>query len=336
MTTSYNENSSTLLSLIIPVYKVERYIEQCLNSIYTQNIPENLYEVIIVNDGTPDNSMKIVEKFYSHKNLKIINQENQGLSLARNNGMSISHGEYIWFIDSDDWLLPNSISTVISEIKNNITVDVFSTRLLMAFENTEKTKIDFNPCIYQLSGKQYLTKRYNVGASQRFIIKKTFLHQNMLSFYPHILHEDGVFGYMMLYFAQNIKILKDPVYAYRLRQEGSIMSSISVKSCYDLIKGHKILKEFMYKKVDKQEYIWYQIHIFSMISACFIMAQKIINNPEFMSFYRDNKLYIKKEAQIMVNSDWSFIRYLLLRISPYYYFKIRNSIINVMQKIKKG
>lgn len=326
---------STILSLIIPVYKVEKYIEQCLNSIYTQKIPEDLYEVIIVNDGTPDKSMRIVEKFCSHKNLKIINQENQGLSLARNNGMAISHGEYIWFIDSDDWLLPNALFTIISEIKNNITVDVFSTRLLMFFENTEKTKIDFNPSIYELSGKQYLTKGYNIGASQRFIMKKTFLHKNELSFYPHILHEDGVFGYMMLYFAQNIKILKDPVYAYRLRQEGSIMSSISVKSCYDLIKGHKILKEFMYEKVDKQEQIWYQVHIFSMISSCFTITKKIVNTLEFINFYRGNRQYIKKEAQIMAESNWSFIRYLLLRISPYYYFKIRNSIINVILKIKK-
>lgn len=326
---------SIILSLIIPVYKVEKYIEQCLNSIYAQKIPENLYEVIIVNDGTPDNSMKIVEKFRLHKNLTIINQENQGLSLARNNGMAISHGEYIWFIDSDDWLLPNAISTVINEIKNNTTIDVFSTRLLMTFEDTGRTKIDFNPSVYRLSGKQYLAKHYNVGASQRFILRRRFLYQNMISFYPRILHEDGVFGYMMLYFAQNIKILKDPIYAYRLRQEGSIMSSISVKSCYDLIKGHKILKEFMYGKVDKQEQVWYQIQIFSMISACFIFGKKIINTHDFIRFYQENKIYIKKEAQIMAKSNWSIIRYLFLRISPYYYFKVRNNIINIVLKIKE-
>ena len=107
------------------------------------------------------------------------------------------------------------------------------------------------------------------------------------------------------------------------------------KSCYDLIKGHKILKEFMYEKVDKQEQIWYQIHIFSMISSCFTITKKIVNTLEFINFYRGNRQYIKKEAQIMAESNWSFIRYLLLRISPYYYFKIRNSIINVILKIKK-
>lgn len=332
---SYKEYSPIILSLIIPVYKVEKYIEYCLNSIFSQKIPEYLYEVIVVNDGTPDNSMSIVKKFSNHQNLIIINQENQGLSIARNNGMEQAKGEYIWFIDSDDWLLPNAINTIIEEIRNNAPIDVFSTRLLMTFENTKKTKIDFNPDCYTLTGKEYLTKKYNIGASQRFIIRKRFLNKNKITFYPQILHEDGVFGYMMLYLAQNVKILKEPVYAYRLRQEGSIMSSISVKSCYDLIKGHKILKEFMNVRVDPQEQTWYQIQIFSMISSCFIIAKKIISTPQFIDFYHKNKSYIKLEAQIMSKSDWNFFRYLFLKTSPYYYYKIRNSIIKVILRLKK-
>lgn len=77
-----------LVSIIIPVYNVEQYIEQCLSSIYAQDISEDIFEVIAVNDGTPDNSMSIVKTIASqHKNLVIINQENQGLSVARNTGL---------------------------------------------------------------------------------------------------------------------------------------------------------------------------------------------------------------------------------------------------------
>lgn len=335
MKTNSNKNNTILLSLIIPIYNVEKYIEQCLISIYSQNIPEDLYEVIIVNDGTPDNAMSIVNKFSHHDNLKILNQENQGLSIARNNGMAVSQGEYIWFIDSDDWLLPNALSIAIDEIKSNPTIDVFSSRLLMYYENNQKEKIDFNPDIFNLSGKEYLIKRYNAGASQRFILKSSFLNENKLFFYPHILHEDGVFGYSMLYLATHIKIIETPLYAYRIRSEGSIMSSISVKSSYDLIKGHKILKKFMKEKVGIEDQIWYQIRIFSMLSSCFIFTEKIINTPEFLVFYQTNKSYIKQECKIMQKANWNILRYLFLRISPYYYFKVRNYIVSKNKKTNK-
>ena len=92
-----------LLSIIIPVYNVERYIVETLESILSQNTFPFTYEVIVVNDGTPDHSMEIVERYrYSFDNLTIINQENQGLSCARNSGLKIAKGDYVWFIDSDD------------------------------------------------------------------------------------------------------------------------------------------------------------------------------------------------------------------------------------------
>lgn len=102
-----------LVSIIIPIYNVEQYIEQCFTSIYAQDISEDIFEVIAVNDGTPDNSMSIVKTIASqHKNLVIINQENQGLSVARNTGLDHAKGEYIWFVDSDDWLTKDSLSLV--------------------------------------------------------------------------------------------------------------------------------------------------------------------------------------------------------------------------------
>ena len=106
-----------LLSLIIPVYKVEAFIYQCLNSIFSQITENNSIELIIVNDGSPDNSMSIVEELTKDKpHITIVNQQNQGLSVARNTGLSHAKGEYVWFIDSDDWLLPNAIEDVLNYI----------------------------------------------------------------------------------------------------------------------------------------------------------------------------------------------------------------------------
>ena len=106
------------LSVIIPVYKVEKYINQCLQSFRLNNFDSERYEIIIVNDGTPDKSMDIVDEYINILPIKIVNQDNMGLSKARNKGLSIATGDYIWFVDSDDWITPNALITVFKEIQN--------------------------------------------------------------------------------------------------------------------------------------------------------------------------------------------------------------------------
>ena len=99
------------LSLIIPVYNVEQYIGRCLQSCLSQaNVTAEDYELVIVNDGTKDNSMQVVEEMTRGcTNITVINQHNQGLSMARNVGLKAAKGEYVWFIDSDDWIESNMI-----------------------------------------------------------------------------------------------------------------------------------------------------------------------------------------------------------------------------------
>ena len=104
------------LSIIIPFYNVEQYIAQCLDSVYHQDIPEEEYEVICVDDCSPDNSISIVEEYAKkHTNLVIVrNQYNRKLGGARNAGMKVATGNYIWFIDSDDFIKKSSIGKLLS------------------------------------------------------------------------------------------------------------------------------------------------------------------------------------------------------------------------------
>ena len=103
------------LSIIVPIYNVEKYIRMCLESFFRQEMDEETFEVILVNDGTPDKSMEVISDIIeAHQNIHVINQENQGLSMARNNGMEIATGEYILFVDSDDLLIDNSLSFLLS------------------------------------------------------------------------------------------------------------------------------------------------------------------------------------------------------------------------------
>jgi len=117
--------SALKLSIIIPVYNVEKYLEKCLNSLCGLKI-EN--EIIIINDGTKDSSLEIAEKFkknHKNENILIISQENQGLSEARNNGMKIAKGEYISFIDSDDFVDTGNYEKFVNEvIKDNVDIGI--------------------------------------------------------------------------------------------------------------------------------------------------------------------------------------------------------------------
>jgi glycosyltransferase involved in cell wall biosynthesis len=118
------------LSLIVPVYKVQDYIEECLLSIVRQ-LPSDV-EVIIINDGSPDDSMCIVEQVLrglsenQQKQFVILNQSNQGQSVARNNAIKIAKGRYIGFLDSDDYIADNYFETILTHIEQQPNVDLFS------------------------------------------------------------------------------------------------------------------------------------------------------------------------------------------------------------------
>lgn len=105
------------ISVIVPVYNVEKYIRQCLESIINQTY-KNL-EIIIVNDGTRDNSMKIVEEYLSDERIRVINKENGGISSARNRGIEEATGEYVSFVDSDDWLEIDLYERIVQILEGN-------------------------------------------------------------------------------------------------------------------------------------------------------------------------------------------------------------------------
>lgn len=321
------------LSLIIPVYKVEPFIYKCLDSIYKQYRSQYSLEVILVNDGTPDNSMLVIQPLlekmpYVH----VINQKNQGLSVSRNNGLEASVGDYVWFIDSDDWLLPNALTDVFAALDAHRDVAVFSTILEVNEEDEDRPHNEYNPERGLLSGKQYLTRRYRQGASQRFIFKRTFLKENRLSFCPGILHEDGLFGYKMLYIAPQVFILDNPVYAYRIRKQGSIMSSISMKTPEDLIFIHKELTKFSESYVKPGDKDWYRTIIFNILCDLFSFSKYLLKTEEFSDFYKKNKSYIDKEALFVIRSRRCLLSGLRIFFIPIFYWRARLFFKKVLKK----
>ena len=122
------------ISVIIPAFKVDGYIEKCIRSLENQDLPKEEYEIIVTNDGSPDNCRKIVEGLQKEfSNILLINQENQGVSMARNNAIAIAKGEYILPIDPDDYVVPNVLKSVYDDAKSR-DLDV----LYLAYEIFDK------------------------------------------------------------------------------------------------------------------------------------------------------------------------------------------------------
>ena len=293
-----------ILSIIIPVFNVEQFIAQCIESIYSQHFPLKRFEVIAVNDGTPDHSMDIVKRFAAkYSNLQIINQENKGLSVARNTGMQYAKGDYVWFVDSDDWLSSKSLSIVWQNILRYPQIDVFATVLMIQYEKTGKAKVEYVPNPKVKSGRDYMFRNNNAnrGACQRYIFKKTFLERYDLKFMPGVYHEDGEFSNRMLYLADNLIIIPQPVYNYRIRTSGSIMSSRKMKMNDDLVKIFFVLREFAEEYVKGHEDYWaYRGKIYECLTATILFSRNEIFSEEFNTFYQANKRLIKKEARVLL------------------------------------
>lgn len=326
-----------ILSIIVPVYKVERYIQACISSIYSQNVPEDKFEVIIVNDGTPDGSIELISSIIGQKsNVKIINQENQGLSIARNNGFKVAKGEYVWFVDSDDTLLPESIDRVLTALKDHKGVDVIATVLLQKKENNGVTKLEYTPDFSVRTGREYMFRGNRLGASQRYILRKKFLLENNLLFMPNVYHEDGEFGHKMMYLAKSVYVMPEPVYCYLLRSSGSIMSTRKMKMNYDLIAIYKELEGFCKSKVEERD----KIRFLSLAANCLydtiLFSRRVILTNEFKHFYLENKDYIHHVAgQFLLHLreiGWrNYIRALHFYFCPLAWTKIKTIVRQVLK-----
>lgn len=223
-----------ILSIIIPVYNVERYIKKTLESIFSQNISREDVEIIVVNDGTPDRSMDIVEKFaLLNPNIKIINQENQGLSGARNTGISHAHGRYLWFVDSDDWIEEGFLPRVLSLLQD-CKDDVLLFKIREYDENGEVLKerefVDNNNIVHCRGVEVILnTARYKILHTpiQMHIINTDFVRRNELKFVEGIYHEDMEFAPRLLLKAKRVAYVPWVSYCYVKRNSQSITSDSS-------------------------------------------------------------------------------------------------------------
>lgn len=222
-------------SIIIPVYNVEKYLEECLNSVISQSYDD--YEIICINDASTDNSYNILKKYIeTNKNIIVLNNEiNKGLSYSRNRGITEAKGEYIIFVDSDDYIVENALCELDAVLQNN-SVDVlnfnYTVRKEGIWSNEREYLSDnvFKENLEIISGYQWITdaeenNALNVMVCNR-VFNRLFLLENKIWFYEGILHEDILFYLNVFFRAKRVMTTDKYIYIYR-RRDGSISTQLN-------------------------------------------------------------------------------------------------------------
>lgn len=311
------------LSIIVPVYNVEDYITQCLNSLLDQDLGQDDYEIIIVNDGSNDSSDKIANEYVQrHKNVQIINRENGGLSAARNTGLKNAKGEYVWFVDSDDWIEANSLNTLIRLLdKNELDVLCFGVK---CYHNAEHIDSSNSPTEYVeqvMHGADFVSKVKMIPAAWAAVYRRSFLSENKLTFYEGILHEDEEFTPRAYFLANKIMYLHKHVYYYRQR-EGSIMKSArNAKRAVDYLTIADSLYDFALKHTQEgsdQYYYFMQRVNRQVVQSLYFNTGGM---PPF-ALYREKKYFPLTFANLKCKQK-DKLKYLLVNISPKLYYLIR-------------
>ena len=249
-----------LFSVIIPVYNVEKYLRACLDSMLNQTFSD--WEAVCVNDGSTDGSTVVLKEYAAKDDrFRVVEQPNAGLSAARNTGLKHITGDYVLFLDSDDWLETNALETLVGNLDGEDLV-CFSGRRYLELENRFLPSDQLEERVYE-SGMDY----YNENALQRrdfaFVCvvlrayKRTFLEEKGLRFKEGIFHEDNLFTPQACFFAHEVRVINNCLYDYRVRGN-SITTTSSLKHQSDMLGVANELAAFFKSKTGFDKTVVYR------------------------------------------------------------------------------
>ena len=324
------------VSVIIPVYNVEPYLSKCLESIVNQDLSQNEYEIIVINDGSKDKCGDIITQFKSsYSNVIYVEQENKGVSAARNRGLDLARGEFVTFIDGDDTIYKNSLKSIIDRALNDeldllyLSLEKFSKNgeyLGLAEGNGSETLI--------ASGLNYPRRTYASTLYKRKIIGKIRFVEGI------IFGEDTVFNAMVQSKAVRCSYFSKPYYKYLIRENSSRENSFTNKA----FEGFLLAIEFLsnYKKNNFPEQKNNEKEYFDKVFLIFI--QRTLELSILPKLDRKRFKILKEKLK------GENLEYLMLVISkdfklfnkPFLQFYIYNSIkksyykiLSILSKIKR-
>jgi len=243
------ENSNFKISVVMPVYNVERYLPTCLDSIVTQTLPD--IEIIVVNDGSPDNSIKILEEYQSRypDRMKVFTTENRGVSHARNYGLKHATGEFILFVDSDDFIEKDMCEKLYSKAIRDQN-DIVICGRYNVFEREHVGELTKEAAGTNLINHNFrlVDETYELAHISPFPWDKLFRRSILegLEFPENMRFEDLVLVFEACCKADRIGVIEEPLYNYRRTTQGGFLASFSEQTL-DIVKAFQLVFDFMKK-----------------------------------------------------------------------------------------
>ena len=330
----HNSGDKCLISIIIPVYNVEKYIRPCLESVFRQNLEESIFEVIIVNDGTQDRSMEIIQDIINqHPNISVINQENLSLSVARNNGMAKAKGEYILMPDSDDLLIDNSLSLLLEEAVKSKADLVVADFLEMSDQeiNDNKAITQIELHVEEKSGERLFLEDLNPRQCYvwRTLFRREFLLENHLQFVPGIRYQDVPFTHECYLKAKKCLRVSRLLNIYRRGHE-SATSSFDEKKAKDF--SIAIAETWKLAKYTNTPEILYKLSFSFFLSSIVYSIKGDKMRMKLLRYLKQKvpDLFFKNNlTQIITSMLYEYSPRLLINLH-YYGRKIKQSFINML------
>lgn len=326
------------ISVIVPIYNVELYIEDCLNSVANQTYRGEL-ECVLVDDCGQDNSKIIAEEFIDAYagpiNFNLVSHKhNMGLSAARNTGLAHSTGDYVYFLDSDDEMLPNAIEELTDPLLNNqYDMVIGDYKVVGSDRQFPKLLLSNGTQLFKTEILQTYTKNYWYVMAWNKLYRREFLQSNKISFYPGIIHEDILWSFHTAALMKSMYVVKTITYIYKVR-EGSITTDINFdKEIESLV---VVLKEYNQYAVQYDLYRFDYVH--RLIQKHRLEALSFIykhggSNNAFKDVYclirKDNKESIK---QIILHNKFrvhDFIRDFHFLFPPFWGYYIERLFVYV-------
>lgn len=264
------------ISIIVPVYNNEKYIKRCLESLI---LPKFEKEIIIIDDGSTDNSLNLINEFMNenkNENIVLLKQKNNGAAVARNKAIKKAIGDYIMFVDSDDFIFKLPSERLVKECRNNY--DLIIGNLLYIEEKNGILQNVYKYPLKEFLGEDLLLRMLLDSNFSSFITKslykKEFLLKNNIFMTPHQFFEDMMFCFKALLFSEKVKLSGEVFYFYEKTNENSITSDKNVlrrKNKYlldldNILKENEFLeKEIILKYPYKKDYYFVMFDIFKRI-----------------------------------------------------------------------
>lgn len=288
------------ISVILPVFNEERYIEKAIGSVLNQSIDD--FELIVVNDGSTDNTIDVIRGFDDER-IKVVNQTNQGPGASRNNALRIASGDYVMFLDGDDWYCGDALKTAYDEVKSrNADISIFQIIKYHDGEYSENSWFnldnfpeDFQNRVFSPHECGDFLFDISVSACQK-IFRREFLNEIKAKFPEGIYFEDMPFFFYTFLKAERVSIIRKHLYVRR-KHVGSITESVDSKFL-DTVEAGQILMDIFIENG------WYDMYLFDLLAFK-------INGPRYALMGIEEKY--KQQLFLLIKNDYESIK-----LSQYY------------------